>query len=45
MLQKVLKVMHIPESDAKCTPRSFFFFKYNKQVSHLHREKAVDILE
>lgn len=49
MSQKVLKVMQIPESEAKWhTPEKvFFFFSYfYKQVSYLHRQKvAVDIRE
>lgn len=44
MLQKVLKVMQIPESEAKLQTLKLFFF--NKLVSYLHRQKvAVDIRE
>lgn len=45
MLQKVLKVMQIPESEAKLHTLKVFFF-FNKLVSYLHRQKvAVDIRE
>lgn len=47
MLQEVLKVMQIPESEAKLhTLKVFFVCFFNKLVSYLHRQKvAVDIRE